>query len=202
MSRSPHSPDLVAHWLTYFRNGDPGALGRALDTCRQYLLMVANSALPNDLRAKGGASDLVQDAFLDAHDHIASFQGTTSQELLAWLSEILRCRLANFQRDFHRHKRQVSREVPLHKGNGAGSRAEPVAHEDSPSAVASRQEDADLLDQAIARLTDDSRRVVLLRHQEHRSFEEIAGLMHRSPDATKQLWKRAVRQLKQELNRP
>src|SRR5262245_53955983 len=195
MLRSPASSDLSAEALTQVRAGDPAALGRALEACRQYLLMVANSALADDLRAKGGASDLVQDAFLDAHDHIAAFQGTTAEELLAWLSEILRCHLANFQRDFrHTAKRQVSREVPLHIGNGAGSPAEPVAHDDSPSAVVTRQEDAALLEQAITQLTDDSRRVVLLRCREHRSFEEIAGLMHRSLDATRQLWKRAVRQ--------
>jgi RNA polymerase sigma-70 factor (ECF subfamily) len=201
MTRSPR-PDLVAGWLAQSRAGQPEALGHALEACRQYLLMVATSALPDDLRGKGGASDLVQEAFLDAHRHFGNFHGTTSEELLAWLGEILRCRAANFRRDFHAARRHVGREVPLDVGNGAGHPAEPAAEDDTPSAAASREEDARLLERAVARLPDDYRRVVVLRYQEHRSFEEIAALLNRSLDATRQLWKRAVRQLRKELKAP
>jgi RNA polymerase sigma-70 factor (ECF subfamily) len=182
--------------LTQAQAGDAAALGAAFEACRAYLLMVANASLPADLRAKGGASDLVQEAFLDAHRHAGNFHGTTEGELLAWLGEILRCRVANFLRDYrHTAKRQVGREVDLDAG------AEP-ADDQTPSAIASQEEDVRRLEQAIARLPGDYREVVRLRYREHRSFEEIAPLLRRSLDATRQLWKRAIRQLRAELSTP
>lgn len=175
------------------RAGDPVALGEALEACRAYLLAVANAALPADLQGKGGGSDLVQETFLEAHRHAGHFLGTTEVELLAWLKEILRCRVANFVRDYCRTaKRQAGREVGLTGGT------EPLDDE-TPSAVASQKEDVRRLEQAIARLPEDYRVVVRLRYQEHRPFEEIAPLLGRSLDATRQLWKRAIRQLRGEL---
>ena len=176
--------------------GDPVALGEALEACRAYLLAVANASLPDDLRGKGGGSDLVQETFLEAHRHAGHFRGATEAELLAWLKEILRCRVANFLRDFrHTGKRQIDREVNLHAGT------EPL-DEETPSAVATRGEDTRRLEQAVARLPGDYREVVRLRYQEHRPFEEIAPLLGRSLDATRQLWKRAIRQLRAELGQP
>ena len=54
---------------------------RALDGCRQYLLMIANAVIGPELQAKLGASDLVQDTFVEAQRHLAGFRGTTSAEL-------------------------------------------------------------------------------------------------------------------------
>jgi RNA polymerase sigma-70 factor (ECF subfamily) len=183
--------DPIALRLTQARAGDAAALGAAFEACRAYLLMVANASLPDDLRAKGGASDLVQEVFLDAHRHAGNFHGTTEGELLAWLREILRCHVANFLRDYrHTAKRQVGREVDLD--------AEP-ADDETPSAIASQEEDVRRLEQAVARLPADYREVVHLRYREHRPFEEIAPLLGRSLDATRQLWKRAIRRLRTEL---
>ena len=178
------------------RAGDPADLGEALEACRAYLLAVANASLPGDLQGKGGASDLVQETFLEAHRHADRFTGTSEAELLAWLKEILRCRVANFLRDFrHTGKRQIDREVAFPVG------AEPFDDE-TPSAVAAQGEDVRRLEQAVARLPEDYREVVRLRYQEHRPFEEIASLLGRTLDATRQLWKRAIRQLRAELKRP
>jgi RNA polymerase sigma factor (sigma-70 family) len=50
----------------------------------------------------------------------------------------------------------------------------------------------------MARLPEDHRRVVQLRYQEQRSFEEIGRLMDRSADAVRKLWARAMDRLRQE----
>jgi RNA polymerase sigma-70 factor (ECF subfamily) len=47
------------------RKGSREALGRLLETCRPYLLLVANNELDRDLQAKAGASDLVQETFIE-----------------------------------------------------------------------------------------------------------------------------------------
>ena len=63
------------------RAGSREALGNALETYRNYLLLIAERELGDDLRAKGGASDLVQEAFLEAHKDFARFQGETEADL-------------------------------------------------------------------------------------------------------------------------
>ena len=66
--------------------------------CRQYLLMIANEVIGPELQAKFGASDLVQETFLEAHRHLANFRGQSPGEMRAWLRKILECRLANIRR--------------------------------------------------------------------------------------------------------
>src|SRR5262245_2742582 len=67
---------------------------------RQFLLSVANAELPAALRAKGGASDLVQETFAAALRNRDQFRGTTVTELRAWLRAILMNELAMFRRRF------------------------------------------------------------------------------------------------------
>src|SRR5689334_22576253 len=76
------------------RRGSQEALGRLLEGCRQYLLLVANEQLDAELRDKLGPSDLVQDTFADAQHDFPQFHGHTRQQLLAWLRRILLNNLA------------------------------------------------------------------------------------------------------------
>ena len=74
-------PGEVACSLADARAGSREALGRALDACRGYLLLVAQGELAPDLRAKGGASDLVQETLLEAYRDFALFHGGSEGEL-------------------------------------------------------------------------------------------------------------------------
>ena len=58
------------------------------------------------------------------------------------------------------------------------------------------------MEQALERLPEAYRRVVLLRYREERSFEEIAQRIGRSANAVRQLWLRAIVRLQQELEGP
>jgi len=86
----PEPADEFAGWLTAARAGSSVALGRILEACRGYLLLVAEQDLDQDLRAKGGASDLVQQTFLEAHGAFGQFRGGSEDEVLAWLRHLLR----------------------------------------------------------------------------------------------------------------
>src|SRR3984957_13210721 len=105
-------------WLPKARAGSSEALGQVLEACRGYLLLIAQQELDPALQAKGGASDLVQQAFLEAQRDFAAFHGTTHAALLAWMRQLLVNNLANFRRDFHRDKRRVTREIALPGGEG------------------------------------------------------------------------------------
>jgi RNA polymerase sigma-70 factor (ECF subfamily) len=91
--------DLEA-WIAAARNGDRGALAQALMSFRDYLLLVANQQMDRSLQAKEGASDLVQETFLQAQRRIASYRGRSPSEWRSWLRSILIRHVANKRRHF------------------------------------------------------------------------------------------------------
>jgi RNA polymerase sigma-70 factor (ECF subfamily) len=196
-----HSNEDVGCWLAAARGGSDEALGRLLQTYRQYLLLIAEHELDSALAPKGGASDLVQETFLEAQQAFARFHGASEDEFRAWLRRILLNNVANFTRKFKgTAKSLVAREVPLDpdsEGNNAGGRA--AANVPSPSGEAVANEQARALQQALERLPEDYRRVLLWRYQEQLSFEEIAERLGRSANAARKLWARAVERLEQEM---
>jgi RNA polymerase sigma-70 factor, ECF subfamily len=193
----------AAHYLPAARAGSREALGQLFEACRAYLLRIANEGVAADVQAKGGASDLVQETFLEAQRDFARFQGDTEAELLAWLRCLLLNNVANFARHYRATgKRQVGREVPLERSDSSQA-GEPtfVADTPSPSMAAMAHEKAEAVARALERLPEDYRRVITLRNQERREFDEIGRLMERSADAARRLWSRAIERLQQELEK-
>jgi RNA polymerase sigma-70 factor (ECF subfamily) len=191
----------AAQWLPAARAGSSEALGQVLETCRGYLLLIAQQELDKALQAKGGASDLVQQTFLEAQRDFSGFHGTTHAALLAWMRQLLIHNLANFRRDFHRDKRRVSREIALPTENSSRRRGGGLnAGTATPSVEMMRNEQTEALELALARLPEDYRRVIHMRYREERSFEAIAAMMQRSQNAVRKLWSRAIERLQQELD--
>jgi RNA polymerase sigma-70 factor (ECF subfamily) len=184
--------------LAAARGGSNEALGQALETCRPYLLLIAQRQVGPDLHAKDSASDLVQETFLEAKRDFAQFQGSTEGELLAWLRELLLNNLGYFTARYRAtHMRDVAREVAVDNGDSsANPRAGLAADTPSPSAQVMEREQARALQEALARLPADYCQVLTLRYQEGRSFEEIGQLTNRSPDAARKLWGRAMDRLR------
>ncbi len=194
------STPLVEQWLRAARAGSAEALGQALQACRNYLLLVAERQVGADLHAKGGASDLVQETFLDAQRDFARFHGSSEEELLAWLRQILLNNVGNFTRRYRTTaKRAVDRELAL-GGEDSARPGAPLLSDPAPtpSSQAVEREQADALLRAIERLPDDYRQVIVLRYLEGRSFDEIGTALGRSADAARKLWSRAMERLRQE----
>jgi len=147
-------------------------------------LLIAEKELDADLRAKGGASDLVQETFIKAQRAFAGFEGGPD-ELRAWLRRILLNHLADF-RSLYREatKRQAAREVPLQSDDSSCAGTVPVPDDSpSPSRQAMAQEEAAEVQRFLEKLPEDYGIILKLRYQEERSFEEIARLMSRSENA-------------------
>jgi RNA polymerase sigma-70 factor (ECF subfamily) len=191
----------AAQWLAAARGGSREALGQVLETFRGYLLLVANRQLDPELRAKGGASDLVQDTFLEAQRDFGQFHGASVDELRAWLRRLLLNNVANFTRQYReRAKREVGREVPLEAGGSSHERGAGLAADSlSPSGEALAQEQAQALARAMERLPPDYRRVLALRHDEMLTFAQIGEQMQRTANAARMLWLRAVERLQKEM---
>ncbi len=186
------------------RQGDREALGRAIQPFRQFLLMIAERELAPDLKAKQGASDLVQDTLMVAHRNFPKFEGGTRAELRAWLRKILLRRVSHTVRGYRRAgKRQISREIPLDAADSSKAPAEMLAADTtSPSGKAARREEEVALVAALDRLPERLRQVIVWRHQEDCTFDEIGRQLDRSNVAARKLWLRAIEQLQQAMRSP
>jgi RNA polymerase sigma-70 factor (ECF subfamily) len=172
---------------------------RPLDRYRDYLRLLAQSALGSRLQAKLDASDVVQQAILQAHENRAQFRGSTETEWLAWLRAILANVLALAGRKFDTRARDLDRECSLDADLGlSSSRLEGLlaADQTSPSEQASRGEELLRLAQAIARLPEDQRQVVELHHLQGLSMAEVAERMGRTRPAVVGLLYRGIKQLR------
>ena len=74
------------------RGGDAAALGRLLELYRRYLALLARVHIGQRLQGKADASDIVQEAFLQAHRNFGRFRGATEAQLVGWLRQILAAR--------------------------------------------------------------------------------------------------------------
>jgi RNA polymerase sigma-70 factor (ECF subfamily) len=186
--------------LAEARGGDTAALGRLLDAYRDYLALLARVQIDKGLRVKLGASDVVQDTFLEAHRDFAQFRGRTAGEFLGWLRQILARNLANQVRRFRGTR---ARDIRLEQGlaadvdrSSASLGGALVAGVNSPSREADRHEEAVRLADALARLPADYREAIVLRNLEELAFPEVADRMGRSVDSVKKLWARGLAQLR------
>ncbi len=193
----------VEQWLSAARDGSSEALGNALEACRAYLLLIAEREIDPGLRAKGGASDIVQETLLKAHRAFPAFTSHTQQELLAWLRTMLLNNLADFRRTYlGTQKRSAAREVTI-DGNSSSADWQVAIPADSPtpSGEFSQRETVEAMKLALARLPEDYQRVIAYRYDENCSFDEIASRMQRTPNAVQKLFARAIDRLQTEMER-
>ena len=187
-------------WTPVFRTDRTLARGCSesantlFNQCRGYLLVIANQRLDDQLRAKLGGSDVVQQTLMHAHRDLNGFRGRSEGEFLAWLQRILLNEIARANRDYHATaKRDVSREIPLGQQNGShlGGSWLP-ADVETPSKYAMASEQDALLQQALARLAPHYQRVIELRNRDLLSFGQIGERMAMSEEGARRLWTRAI----------
>jgi RNA polymerase sigma-70 factor (ECF subfamily) len=178
-------------------------LGRLLDLYRGYLGLLARMEVGPRLKRKVDPSDLVQETLLDAHRQFAHFEGTTEAQFLAWLRRILAGKAANTVRHYlGTQSRNLQQELEadlsqsfdrmwLHVSQLA------AAAGPSPSQQYLHREQSVLIADALQRLPDDYRQVIVLRHWDDLTFPQIAERMQRSVDSVEKLWMRALAKLKQ-----
>jgi len=183
---------------------DPEAcLGVLLERYRSYLAMISRGALPAELGSKVDASDVVQETMLKACDHFEQFRGATEVELAAWLRSILVHTLSDLVR---RHEGARCRDLFRERRLGDAVDGSSAALADllpgsvtTPSEHARRHELSVIVADALEKLSDDHREVLVLRHIEGLGWPEVAERMGRSRKAVGMLWTRALRAIRPHL---
>ncbi|HYO25552.1 MAG TPA: sigma-70 family RNA polymerase sigma factor [Lacipirellulaceae bacterium] len=193
--------------LDLAKAGSGESLGQLLQIYANYLKLVVVGQLERNVRGRVSPSDVVQETFFEAHRDFPQFRGSTTPEFLAWLRRIL---VNNLCRVVEQHllaeKRDVRREISLERLATAleqsAARLEAILPDPgtSPSGTFERRENEIALADQLARLPADYREVIVLRHLESLPFEEIGVRMGRTSGASRMLWLRAVKVLRERLD--
>ncbi len=184
------------------RGGNSKAVGRLAERYRRYLLHVANESLNPALRAKVGASDVVQETMLHFQQKFERFEGQTEAELLAWLRRILYFRALEVARRFSSTEaRNLRREVLIDELRDSRVGTAVVDPAPTPSTQLAHNEQAAALRISIAKLPPPVRWLIHLRNVERQSFSEIGKSLDCSEEAARKRWVRALAQLRRVLDK-
>lgn len=175
------------------REGCEEALGEIITRLQGYLLLIANGQVRDNLQAKFGASDIVQNSLLDVHAGIDQFDGTTEAEMRAWLKTIvLRNFLDEKRRYTNTHSRRLQLERPLETMITPLSRGT----SETGSKEMRHAEELQQLSQALNRLPPLQQRVIEGRRRFGYSYQQIADQLGITEAAARKIWSRAIKQLK------
>ncbi|MCI0463917.1 MAG: sigma-70 family RNA polymerase sigma factor [Gemmataceae bacterium] len=179
------------------RAEDESAFWQMAERERAYLKGVAARVLGDQLAAKTDPSSVVQRGLVAALENFAQLEGTDDHVRRAWLVRIVRNEALNQLRHHHQEMRDVRREQPLEAGSSGGPQL--TADNSSPSEQAAQREQAVCMMARLDQLASDHRQVIELRNLQSLSFAEVAARMDRSEAAVRQLWVRAIDQLREAL---
>lgn len=173
------------------QGGDREAIGHLLERYRNYLRQVARRRMTSPLAGRLDASDLVQDALVEAHLGIDQLLADEAPDLRVCLRQILCCNIANAIRDHLRTaKRNANREQPMLSG------CELAAGGTSPSMQAHRDDVSDRFLSILEKMPEDEATAIQLRYFGNASISEIAESLDRSRAAAASLLKRALTRMR------
>ncbi len=190
-------------WTTRAEPYPQAGLNLELDQYRDYLLTLARTQLPGQLRGRVDASDVVQETLLEAHRQHAQFQGSEAGQLFAWLRQILAGKLVDALRRETRGKRDVRRELQCQlELDASAANLVVMAGSDltTPSRKIERSEVALQLAQALQSLPANQCEALTLRYLQNQSLAQIAESMNKTPVAVAGLIKRGSAALRQRLS--
>jgi RNA polymerase sigma-70 factor (ECF subfamily) len=187
--------------LEQVSGGDRRALGELLAHYRPALEAFVDFHLDPGLRARLDPSDVVQEAQLEVVRRMDDFLRRRPMPFHLWLRKTAYERLLNLRRDHRRRaRRSVEREIPLPERSSLLLARPFVSGGPSPSRQAEAREHAERVSRAVRELSETDREVLLMRHAEELSYEEIACLLEITPGTARKRYGRALIRLQKVLS--
>jgi RNA polymerase sigma-70 factor (ECF subfamily) len=193
----------IGNWLCQAQRGNSDALGRLLGAHMNYLKTLAHAQMDDRLKRRIGASDIVQETLLEAHRDFLHFVGKSPAEFSSWLRSILinnlkraiECHLMTAKRDL---RRELSLEDLKRHADQSSARLESLLASSTSSVSSNAQLHESLmrLTDSLARLPDEYREVILLRHIHGLAFNDIGLKLNKTSGAVRMIWMRAIEKLR------
>lgn len=143
--------------------GDRSAFAEIVQ-CTQNLVTSVALAIVHDIKA---SEDIAQEAYILAWQKISQLK--QAQSFLPWLRQTTRhCAYQWLEKEKHNHRQ---RQKPLDK------ELEQLIATEQPDEDFTQQQRHQIITQALTRLPDDSRDIVLLYYREQQSSEHVAELL-------------------------
>ena len=194
--------DKTQQLLDGAKQGDADAINRLMERHRNSLRRLVQMRLDQKIQRRLDVSDVVQDVLIEANRRLPEYLQNPVMSFHLWLRQIAKDRIIDAHR---RHrvsaKRSVDREQALLAPGGVDrSTIELIAQlcdpELTPAAAATQHEMARRVEQAISQLGDQDSEVIIMRHYEQLSNQEIAEALQLSEPAASMRYLRAVRRLR------
>jgi RNA polymerase sigma-70 factor (ECF subfamily) len=196
----PDTPQTCA-LLEQISRQDSRALEELLVRHRPSLREFVEFHLDPRLRTRVDPSDVVQETQMELVRRMQDFLERRPMPFHLWMRKKAYERLLNLRRDhLLRARRAIGREVALPERSSLLLARPLLANTPTPSEAAQARELAERLGRAVARLADADREVLLMRHAEDLSFEEIACLLEVEPAAARKRFGRALIRLQKVLS--
>ena len=151
------------------------------------------------------ASDIIQDAYLDAARRLSDYASDPPMSFYLWLRWLTGQKLIDAQRHhLGVAKRDAGQEVSLHRGampeaTSVSLAAQLLGRLTSPSMAAMRAETQIRIQEVLNGMDPIDREVLILRHFEHLSNSETAEVLDIKKSAASKRYISAIRRLKKTL---
>ena len=189
----PTEPQSDEQLVELAQNGDDVAFPELVKRYSRRIFRVARNITNHD----EDSEDVLQETFMKAYKHLASFQGNS--KFYTWL-----VRIAMNEALMKLRKRRTGKLVSLDEELSTGEDTvirEIAVWEGNPEDTYSQEELRELLDKTISSLPEGFRTVFVLRDVEELSTEETAETLGLSIPAVKSRLLRARLQLREKLTR-
>ena len=191
--------------LAGIRNGDQDAVNDLLQRHRDALRRLIAIRMDQKIQRRVDVSDVLQDVLVEANRRLQDYLSNAAMPFHLWIRQIARDRIIDAHR---RHrvsaKRSVDREQVLQLGATDDRSSimllnEVCDQELTPAAQATQKEMAEAVERAISQLGDQDAEIVIMRHYEKLSNQEVAEALGLSEPAASMRYLRAVRRLRELL---
>jgi RNA polymerase sigma-70 factor (ECF subfamily) len=180
------------------RRGDAAALA---DLCAGYRRAIGQTItlrLDRRLAARVDVSDVIQETFVEAVRRIPDYLRKPSMPFPLWLRWLARERvLVQHRKHLRAGRRAIGREAPALPADSSASLVRGLLDKrPSPSQAIVTAEAVEQLRQALGKLDEDERDLILWRHFEGLTNAEIAQMLSISDAAAGKRYLRALHHLK------
>ncbi len=183
------------------RGGDAKAVDELLARHRESIRRMIGLRLDRAVVPRVDASDVVQDVLLEASRRLDEYLRKPSMPFHLWLRCLAQDRVIDAHRRHRKaQRRTVDREQRLHKEWADRSSLELagqlIDRELTPATAALRHELESRFQEVLQELGDDDREIILMRHFEQLSNQEVAATLGLSEAAAGMRHLRALRRLR------